>query len=79
MDTASDPIEFDRRKSKGTAILELYLFAANCETTIAEYLLSNGILIDPRTRLLLANIRDQSGVISRKIKCELKELAFAKS
>ena len=79
MNISSDVIEFNPRKGKGSAILDLYLFAANCEVTIAEYLLKNGTMLDPKTRFLMASIRDQSGIISQKLKSELDRLTPTES
>ena len=47
---------------------EFYLISANIESFINDYLLSNGTLIDPKTRLFLANLREVTGAMARRAK-----------
>ena len=47
---------------------EFYLISANIESFINDYLLSNGTIIDPKTRLFLANLREVTGAMARRAK-----------
>lgn len=47
---------------------EIYLLTANIEATLEDYLLNNGVMIDPATRTFLASMRDAMGAASRRAK-----------
>lgn len=51
--------------SPSAAAAEMFLAARNIESLIDSYLLDNGTIIDTRTRVFLANIRDVMGAVSR--------------
>ncbi len=42
--------------------------SANMEKEIHEYLLQNGVFLDQKTRMFLANIREVMGATSRRAK-----------
>lgn len=60
---------FDRStKVNISTATEFYLTSANLESSINDYLIKNGILIDPKTRLFLANLRAVMGTMARRAK-----------
>lgn len=60
---------FERSEKVDTfTAAEFYLISANIESFINDYLLSNGVLIDPKTRLFLANLREVMGAMARRAK-----------
>ncbi len=60
---------FERSEKVDTfTAAEFYLISANIESFINDYLLSNGTLIDPKIRLVLANLREVTGAMARRAK-----------
>lgn len=53
---------------EASTAVEFYLTSSNIEAAINDHLLSNGILIYPKTRIFLANIRDVIGALARRAK-----------
>lgn len=69
--TANIDSESKNRAAKGATpdpIIETYLLCSNVENEIHMYLLNHGSLMDTKTRVFLANLRDVMGAMARRVR-----------
>lgn len=67
-DQADQSTETGARANDSSLLTEVYLLTANVEAEIEQYLLENGVTIDPKTRLWLANLRNAMATMAMRAK-----------